>query len=139
MPDPDLIVMAAGIGSRYGGLKQIEPIGPGGEIILDYSIYDARVAGGGRVVCGINKKGEGAFRARIEKTFAPIFETVYVLQDLENLPPGIELPEGRLKPWGTAHAVLSCRQLVNSPFAVINADDFYGRTSFQALGDLPRK
>ena len=134
MSDPDLIVMAAGIGSRYGGLKQIEPIGPGGEIILDYSIYDARRAGFGKIVFVINKEIEQAFQARIDQTIGQHCEIAYVFQELEKLPQGIEVPHGRQKPWGTAHAVLSCQYLVNSPFAVINADDFYGQTSFQALG-----
>ncbi len=134
MSDPDLIVMAAGIGNRYGGLKQIEPIGPDGEIILDYSIYDAKRAGFGKIVFVINKEIEQAFRARIDQTIGQHYKIAYVLQELGNLPQEIEIPQGRQKPWGTAHAVLSCQHLIDTPFAVINADDFYGRTSFQVLG-----
>jgi dTDP-glucose pyrophosphorylase len=138
MPDPELIVMAAGLGSRYGGLKQIEPIGPHGEIILDYSIYDAKRAGFGKIVFVINKEIKNVFQARIDQTFGRKYEIAYIIQDLGNLPDSIEVPQGRLKPWGTAHAVMSCQQLINAPFAVINADDFYGRTSFQVLGDYLR-
>ena len=134
MSDPGLIVMAAGIGSRYGGLKQIEPIGPGGEIILDYSIYDARQAGFGKIVFVIKTEIQQAFHARIEQTIGQHCEIDYAFQELGNLPKGFEVPQGRRKPWGTAHAVLSCQHLVDIPFGVINADDFYGRTSFQALG-----
>ena len=138
MIEPVLIVMAAGIGSRYGGLKQIEPIGPGGEIILDYSIYDAKQAGFGKIVFVIKTEIKQAFQARIEQTIGQHCEIDYVFQDLGNLPQGFEIPQGRRKPWGTAHAVLSCQHLIDTPFAVINADDFYGRTSFQALGTYLR-
>lgn len=134
MSDPDLIVMAAGIGSRYGGLKQVEPIGPGGEIILDYSIYDASQAGFERITFVINKEIERAFRERIDQTIGQHCETDYIFQELDDLPGGFDVPQGRQKPWGTAHAVLSCKNLINRPFAVINADDFYGRTAFQVLG-----
>lgn len=135
MSDAALIVMAAGIGSRYGGLKQIEPIGPSGEITLDYSIYDARKAGFGKIIFVINKDIERAFRERIDQTLGQHNETAYIYQELDDLPGGFDVPQGRQKPWGTAHAVLSCKKLINSPFAVINADDFYGRTAFQALGE----
>jgi NDP-sugar pyrophosphorylase family protein len=135
MSKPDLIVMAAGIGSRYGGLKQIEPIGPGGEIILDYSIFDARNAGFGKIIFVINKKIEQAFRERIDRSIGQHCETAYVYQELANVPEGHEYPPERTKPWGTAHAVLSCKDQVNSSFAVINADDFYGQTAFQVLGN----
>jgi len=134
MIEPGLIVMAAGIGSRYGGLKQIEPIGPEGEIILDYSIYDAKQAGFGKIVFVIKTEIQQAFQARIEQTIGQHCEIDYVFQNLGNLPQGFEVPQGRKKPWGTAHAVLSCQHVIGTPFAVINADDFYGRTSFQALG-----
>ena len=134
MSDPELIVLAAGIGSRYGGLKQIEPIGPSGEIILDYSIFDARKAGFGKIVFVIKKEIERAFRERINQTIGQHCETAYVYQELDNLPNGFKVPEGRQKPWGTAHAVLSCKDKVDTTFAVINADDFYGRTAIQALG-----
>ncbi len=134
MSDTALIVMAAGIGSRYGGLKQIEPIGPSGEITLDYSIYDARKAGFGKIIFVINKDIERAFRERIDQTLGQHYKTAYIYQDLDDLPGGFDVPRGRQKPWGTAHAVLSCKNLINRPFAVINADDFYGRAAFQALG-----
>lgn len=135
MPDPALIVMAAGVGSRYGGLKQIEPIGPNGEIILDYSIYDAKQSGFGKIIFVINRGMENAFRERIEQSIGKRCETEYVYQDLENLPDGFLVPQGRVKPWGTAHAVLSCNEVVNSSFAVINADDYYGRSAFHSLAD----
>jgi UTP-glucose-1-phosphate uridylyltransferase len=135
MAQPELVVMAAGIGSRYGGLKQIEPIGPGGEIILDYSIYDAMQAGFGKIIFVINKKIERLFRERIDQSIGQHCSTAFVFQELGNLPDGFELPQDRQKPWGTAHAVLSCRGLINAPFAVINADDFYGRKAFQLLSN----
>ena len=134
MPDPALVVMAAGVGNRYGGLKQIEPIGPSGEITLDYSIYDARQAGFGKIIFVINKDIERAFRERIDRTIGKFCETAYAYQELDDIPGGFDFPQGRQKPWGTAHAVLSCKNLINRTFAVINADDFYGRTAFQALG-----
>ena len=133
MSEPVLIVMAAGIGSRYGGMKQIEPIGPRGEIILDYSVYDARRSGFGKIVFVINRGMERAFRSRIDQTIGKHCEVEYVYQDLDNLPGGFQVPDGRVKPWGTAHAILSCRAVVDSPFAVINADDFYGRSAYQSL------
>ncbi|MGB7094999.1 MAG: sugar phosphate nucleotidyltransferase [Anaerolineales bacterium] len=135
MSEPALIVMAAGIGRRYGGLKQIEAVGPAGEIILDYSVYDARQAGFGKIIFVINREMELAFRERIDQTIGKYCETEYVYQDLNNLPNGIQVPEEREKPWGTAHAVLSCKDAVESTFAVINADDFYGRTAFLDLAD----
>jgi dTDP-glucose pyrophosphorylase len=138
MTDPGLIVMAAGIGSRYGGLKQIEPIGPEGEIILDYSIYDAKQAGFRKIVFVIKNEIQEAFQGRIDQTIGQHCEIAYAFQELGNLPQGIEVPQDRRKPWGTAHAVLICQHLVDTPFAVINADDFYGRTSFQALGTYLR-
>ena len=131
--NPILVVMAAGIGSRYSGLKQIEPIGPGGEILLEYSIYDAIRAGFKKVVFIINRDIDAAFRSRIDQTVGRHCQCVYVYQELDDLPAGFEVPPGRQKPWGTAHAVLCCKDVVAEPFAVINADDFYGRSSFQAL------
>lgn len=133
MAEPALIIMAAGIGSRYGGLKQIEPVGPNGEIILDYSVYDARGAGFGKIVFVINRKIESDFRARIDQTIGRYCQIDYVFQELDNLPVGFKLPSGRIKPWGTAHAVLSCHDVVEGSFAVINADDFYGRSAYQSL------
>jgi len=138
MSNPTLVVMAAGIGRRYGGLKQIDPIGPAGEIILDYSVYDALRAGFESVVFVINQEIEAAFRERVGKTIEQQVETRYVFQELADVPAGFEVPADRQKPWGTGHATLSCRHVVRSPFAVINADDFYGRSSFQVLGDYLR-
>lgn len=131
--NPVLVLMAAGIGSRYCGLKQIEPIGPGGEIMLEYSIYDAIQAGFQEVVFIINRDIERAFRSRMDQTVGRHCQHVYVYQELNNLPAGFEVPPGRQKPWGTAHAVMCSKAVVAAPFAVINADDFYGRSSFQAL------
>jgi hypothetical protein len=138
MSKPSLVVMAAGIGRRYGGLKQIDPVGPNGEIIIDYSIYDALNAGFGKVVFVIKKDIEEAFRERVGRTIEKQCETTYVFQKLEDVPEGFEVPPGRQKPWGTGHATLSCRNVVHSPFAVINADDFYGRSSYQTLCDYLR-
>lgn len=135
MPKPTLVVLAAGIGSRYGGLKQIEPLGPNGEIIIDYSIYDALNAGFGKVVFVIKQDIEEALRERVGKTIEKRCETAYVFQRIGDVPEGFEAPPDRQKPWGTAHATLSCRNVVHSPFAVINADDFYGRSSYQTLCD----
>jgi hypothetical protein len=131
--EPVLVVMAAGLGSRYGGLKQLDPVGPGGEILLDYCIYDALRAGFERVVFVIKAEIEEAFREKIGRTIERQCETAYAYQRLDDVPPDFEVPSGRVKPWGTAHAVFSARHAVDSPFAVINADDFYGRSSYQAL------
>ena len=137
--NPTLVVLAAGIGSRYGGLKQMDPMGPSGEFIVDYSVYDAIRAGFDRVVFVVSRRIEDDFKkvigARLEKHVA----VAYVRQELEALPPGFSVPADRQKPWGTGHAVLVCRESVRAPFAAINADDFYGRQSFQALGDFLRK
>jgi dTDP-glucose pyrophosphorylase len=128
-------VLAAGIGRRYGGLKQLDPIGPNGEIIIDYSIYDALNAGFGRLVFVVKQEIEEALRERVGKTIEKRCETAYVMQRIGDLPEGFEAPPDRQKPWGTAHATLSCKNVVHSPFAVINADDFYGRSSYQTLCD----
>jgi NDP-sugar pyrophosphorylase family protein len=136
MPDTALIVMAAGIGSRYGGLKQMDPVGPGGEKIIDYSVYDAKRAGFGQVVFVIRKEMEEDFREHIGRRIEQQIETRYVYQELEPLPEGFTVPEGRVKPWGTGQAVAACREAVRTPFAVINADDFYGPSAFQVLGDF---
>lgn len=139
MPGPTLVVMAAGIGSRYGGLKQIDPVGPNNEIIIDYSIYDALKAGFKKVVFVIRRDIEQAFREKVGKNIEPLVRVVYVFQELSDLAGGFTLPRERLKPWGTAQAVLSCRDAVDTPFAVINADDFYGASAFQTLGDYLRE
>jgi len=135
MPEPTLVVMAAGVGSRYGGLKQVDPVGPSGEIILDYSVYDALRVGFGKVVFVIKKDIEERFRERVGGTIERQCETAYVYQALEYLPEGFEVPSNRKKPWGTGHATLSCESEVHVPFAVINADDFYGRSAFKILHD----
>lgn len=127
--------MAAGMGSRYGGNKQIDPIGPNGEIILEYSIYDALRAGFDKVVCIINRTIEKSFRENIGRRIENQIDTAYVFQSVEDIPEGFTVPEGRVKPWGTGQAVLLCRNEVKTPFAVINADDYYGVSSFQVLGD----
>jgi hypothetical protein len=139
MMDPALVVMAAGIGSRYGGFKQIDPIGPGGEIVLDYSIYDALKAGFGKVVFVIRKDIEIAFREKIGSTVEKRVNTTYIYQELCDVPAGFSVPNERKKPWGTAHAVLCCKKSVYTPFAVINADDFYGATAYQGLAQYLRR
>ncbi len=128
-----LVVMAAGVGSRYGGLKQIDPVGPSGEVVLDYSVFDALRAGFGRVVFIIRKDIEEAFRERIGRRIERAADTAYVFQSLDQVPPGFVIPQGRIKPWGTAQAVLSCKDSVRTPFLAINADDYYGRTAFEAM------
>ncbi len=133
---PTLVVLAAGIGSRYGGLKQIDPVGPSGEIVIDYSIYDALRAGFGRVVFVIRREIEADFRAKIGAHLEGRIPVAYVYQDLADLPPGYSVPGDRKKPWGTGHAIRSCRDAVHEPFAVINADDFYGRESYRFLGQF---
>ena len=133
MGEPTLVVLAAGIGSRYGALKQLDPIGPTGELIVDYSIYDALQAGFRQVVFVINQEFEEAFRHRIGRNIEARCDTHYAFQRLDDLPDGFEVHPGRLKPWGTGQATLSCRQVVHTPFAVINADDLYGRSAFLAL------
>ncbi len=128
-----LVVMAAGIGSRYGGLKQIDPVGPSGEVVLDYSVFDALRAGFDRVVFIIRRDIEEAFRERIGRRIERAAETAYVFQSLDMVPPGYAVPAERKKPWGTAHAILACRDAVSTPFLAINADDYYGRTAFETM------
>ena len=128
-----LVIMAAGMGSRYGGLKQIDPIGPDGEIILDYSVYDAVKAGFDKVVFVIKKEIEKDFKEIIGDKLNGIVDYEFAYQDINNLPEGFTVPEGRVKPWGTGHAVLSCKDMIDGPFAVINADDFYGRETFELI------
>lgn len=130
---PTLLVLAAGMGSRYGGLKQMDPMGPNGETVLDYSVYDAIRAGFGRVVFIIRKDFADDFKTQVGDKFADKIEVDYVFQDLNDLPEGFSLPEGRVKPWGTTHAILAARDAVKTPFAVINADDFYGSDSFKQI------
>ena len=133
-----LVVLAAGIGSRYGGLKQMDPMGPSGEIIIDYSVYDALRAGFTKVVFVISKAIEDAFRERIGRSIEKQVETAYVFQSVDDVPRGFVVPEGRKKPWGTAHATLSSRDVVVNPLLVINADDFYGRSAYQSVADYLR-
>ncbi|WKN30646.1 sugar phosphate nucleotidyltransferase [Porifericola rhodea] len=133
---PTLLVLAAGMGSRYGSLKQLDKFGPSGETIIDYSIYDAIRAGFGKVVFVIRKSIEAEFTEVFFKKFAGKIELDYVLQELDRLPEGVSLPEERTKPWGTGHAVLVAAEKINEPFAVINADDYYGYRSFQIMADF---
>lgn len=135
---PTLVIMAAGMGSRYGGLKQIDPVGPNGEMIIEYAIFDALRAGFGKVVFVIKKEIETVFREKIGRTIEGQCDVSYVFQRLDNIPAGFLLPPERKKPWGTGHAILTCKDVVHGPFAVINADDFYGRTSFAVMGDYLR-
>ena len=130
---PTLLVLAAGMGSRYGGLKQIDPVGPGGETIIDYSIYDALRAGFGKLVFVIRKSIEQPFKEIIGARFEKRAQVEYVFQELDQLPPGFEVPASRTKPWGTTQAVLAATGAVREPFAVINGDDFYGAGSFRVL------
>jgi UTP-glucose-1-phosphate uridylyltransferase len=131
---PTLLVLAAGMGSRYGGLKQIDPMGPSGETILDYSVFDALRAGFGKVVFIIRPDFEKDFRERIAAKFAGRIDVGFAFQTIDQLPAGFAVPVGREKPWGTTHAILCARDAVDTPFAVINADDFYGRDSYATLG-----
>lgn len=133
MDKPVLVIMAAGMGSRYGGLKQIDPIDEQGHIIMDFSIFDAKRAGFEKVVFIIKKENEADFKEAIGNRIAKEIEVAYAYQDLHNIPEGFEVPEGRVKPWGTAHAVLSAIDEINGPFAVINADDYYGRDAFHKI------
>lgn len=131
---PTLVIMAAGMGSRYGGLKQIDPVGPSGEIVLDYSVYDAIRAGFGKVVFIIRPDIEADFKEAIGSKLEGVIDVEYVFQTLENIPEEFSIPEGRSKPWGTGQAILVAKEAVDTPFAVINADDFYGRETFEVIG-----
>ncbi len=133
VPSPTLLVLAAGLGSRYGGLKQLDPVGPAGEILLDYAVFDALRAGFGRVVFVIREEFAVEFRARVAAKYAGRTPVELVFQSTAILPPGYALPPGREKPWGTGHAVWCARQAVTGPFAVIGADDFFGRDAFVQL------
>ena len=129
-----LVVMAAGIGSRFGGgIKQLEPVGPGGEIIMDYSVYDAIEAGFKKVIFIIRRDLEEDFKRIIGDRISKYIQVEYVFQDIDNLPEGYSRPEGRTKPWGTGQAILSCLGTIREPFAVINADDYYGKEAFQVI------
>ena len=133
MTKPTLLVMAAGMGSRYGGLKQIDPVGPSGETLMDYSIFDAIRAGFGRVVYVIRKDIEAPFKETIGAKFEKRIPVDYVYQELDKIPAGFNVPEGRTKPWGTTQAVLMAEDAIREPFAVINADDFYGEEGYRVL------
>ncbi|MCY1720113.1 sugar phosphate nucleotidyltransferase [Prolixibacteraceae bacterium Z1-6] len=133
---PTLLILAAGMGSRFGGLKQVEPVGPCGEAIIDYTIYDAIRAGFGKVVFIIRESFADAFKEKFESKLAGKIDIEYVYQELDNLPKGFTLPEGREKPWGTAHAILVAKDAVKEPFCALNADDFYGKNSYQVLADF---
>ena len=130
---PVLVIMAAGMGSRYGGLKQIDPVDPYGNIIIDFSIFDAREAGFEKVIFIIKKAIENDFKIHIGNRVSKYMDVAYVYQELDKIPEGYQVPEGRVKPWGTGHAVLCCRDLIDGPFAVINADDYYGKEAFRMI------
>jgi hypothetical protein len=133
-----LVVLAAGMGSRYGGLKQIDPMGPAGETVLDYTVHDAVRAGFGRVLFIIRRDFDEAFRASVGRRFEGKAKVDYAYQQIDMLPPGFAVPEGREKPWGTGHAVWCARESLDGPFAVVNADDFYGAGSLRALAEFLR-
>lgn len=130
---PTLVIMAAGMGSRYGGLKQVDKITEAGEIILDFSLYDAMMAGFSRAIFIIREEHRELFRELVDERAGRFMDIEYAYQKLDDIPEGFKIPEGREKPWGTGHAVLSCRNLINGPFAVINADDYYGPGSFASV------
>ncbi|MBQ7563962.1 MAG: nucleotidyltransferase [Lachnospiraceae bacterium] len=136
MKKPILVILAAGMGSRYGGLKQIDPVDEYGNKIIDFSIYDAIRAGFGRVIFIIKKENLPDFKACIGDAVSRYVPVDYVFQELTMLPEGFTVPEGRVKPWGTAHAVLCCKDVIDAPFAVINADDFYGRKAYGKIYDF---
>jgi len=130
---PTLLILAAGMGSRFGGLKQVEPVGPNGEAIIDYSIFDAIRAGFGKVVFIIRESFADAFKEKFDKKLKGKIEVEYVYQELDMLPDGFTLPEGREKPWGTAHAILVAKDVIKEPFCALNADDFYGRNAYEVM------
>ena len=137
---PVLVIMAAGMGSRYGGLKQIDPVDPYGNIIIDFSIFDAREAGFEKVIFIIKKAIEEDFKIHIGNRISKYMDVAYVYQELDKIPDGYQVPEGRVKPWGTGHAVLCCSALIDGPFAVINADDYYGKEAYaEAFRELTKE
>jgi NDP-sugar pyrophosphorylase family protein len=133
---PTLLILAAGMGSRFGGLKQVEPVGPNGEAIIDYSIYDAIKAGFGKVVFVIRESFADAFKEKFDPILNGKVEVEYVYQELENLPEGFTVPDGREKPWGTAHAILVAKNVVKEPFCALNADDFYGFNAYRVMAEF---
>lgn len=139
MKKPALVILAAGMGSRYGGLKQMDPMDPMGHAIIDYSIYDAKRAGFGKIVFVIKKAIEEDFKETVGSRVPDDMEVFYAFQEVDSLPDGFLLPEGRIKPWGTAHAVLCAKPFISEPFAVINADDYYGVHGFQVMADFLTK
>lgn len=139
MQKTTLVIMAAGLGSRFGGIKQLTPLGPGGEIIMDYSIYDALEAGFDRIVFIIREDIFEDFKEMIGERIAKQADVEYVFQKMEQIPAGFTVPEGRTKPWGTGQAVLTCREVVDGPFAVINADDYYGKEAFRVVNEFLKR
>ena len=136
MCDITLLVMAAGMGSRYGGLKQLDPVGPNNETIIDYSVFDAIRSGFNKVVFIIREEFRADFESQITNKYTDIIEVDFAIQDLNNIPLGYTFPDEREKPWGTGHAILSAADIINEPFAVINGDDFYGQESFQLISQF---
>ena len=134
--DMTLLIMAAGIGSRFGGLKQIESVGPSGEFMIDYSVYDAILAGFTKIVFIIKKENYEIFKETIGSRVEPYIQVEYCFQDIEALPDGYQVPENRTKPWGTAHAILAAKDVIHENFAIINADDFYGREAFLDIANF---
>ena len=130
---PTLLVLAAGIGSRYGGLKQLDPVGPAGEVIMDFSVFDAIRAGFGKVVFVIRHDFEQQFKQAIGAKYEKRIEVAYAFQDINDLPAGFSVPKGRVKPWGTGHAIMAARDVIREPFTMINADDFYGSEAFELI------
>lgn len=137
--DATLVILAAGMGSRFGGLKQIEPIGSGGQALLDFSVYDAKQAGFNKVVFIIKKAIEKEFKETVGKRIEKVIDVEYVYQELDMLPEGFVCPQEREKPWGTAHAIYCCRNVVKTPFAVINADDYYGKSAYKQIYEFLKR
>jgi dTDP-glucose pyrophosphorylase len=135
---PSLLILAAGMGARYGGLKQLDPVGPRGELLLDYAVFDAIRAGFGKIIFLITHAMEDIFRRTICSRYKNRIDIVYVFQELSAIPPGYVVPQGRVKPWGTGHAILAAREVIQEPFAIINGDDFYGPRSYQILAGYLR-